>query len=128
MKNLLIVFGVLDLVNFYRIYQLIPTIYNRIGELSVFSLISVLTTAWLLVVGILSILKKKSGIYAYYIQLPFRFLFASLTFSFLAFIFKPSYPSISFYIISISIVLLEIARLVLTIIIHKRYFLKKVAE
>lgn len=124
MKNLLIAFGILDLFSFYSCYKKMPYVFDRYGQFSILNTILILTIISLLVTSILSILRNRASIYAYYIQLPFRILFSIFTAGFLLKFFQNQNPSITYYIVIGLVILIEIIRLFITINIQKKLFNK----
>ena len=75
-----------------------------------------------MVSGVLSIMRKKIALVLYYFQMPLRLTFVILTFGFLINIFGFQFNSIGFKVMFILTSLLEIARLIFTIMLHKREF------
>lgn len=127
MKNLLVAFGILDLFSFYNSYKKIPYVFDKHGQFSILNTILILTITSLLVTAILSILRNKTSIYAYYIQLPFRVLFFIFTVGFLLKFVQNQYPSETYYMIIGLIVFIELARLLITINIQKKFFKEAIA-
>ena len=124
-KNLLIAFGLLDLISFVQSYKIGMTLLKSIGQIPILSTLEILLIVSLIVSGIFSIMRKKISLIIYYIQFPLKLGFVILTFAFLFRLFGFQYDSIEYRIILWFIALLEIARLIFSIIIHKREFKNK---
>jgi len=120
----LLLFGFLDIVSFIRTSKLglnlldssdygfdLPSIMSVLGLTLILSLP---------ISGILLLLRKKAGLIVYYFQFPFRIGFLILSFGFLLKIFQLPLNSTAYYINLGIIILLEIIRLSLSIITHKK--------
>ena len=124
-KNLLIAFGLLDLISFVLSYKIGINLLNSIGQIPILSILEILLIVSLIASGILSIMRKKISLIIYYIQFPLKLGFVILTFAFLFRLFGFQYYSNEYRILLWFIALLEIARLVFSIMIHKREFRNK---
>ena len=125
MKKLLILFGVFDIITLARNYkQIIPspstwTDFPLLGLSNSFLYLSLIFSAFFL------IRQSKIGLWLTYLQFPLRMTFLVLSLGFLLlttnFLNKPE-PT---YRIMLWILIgLEFFRLILTILIHKKYFSK----
>jgi len=123
-KNVLILFGLLDLFSFTQLYKVGLSLFENMELLPVLSILQIILIVSLVVSGILLILKKRSGLITYYFQIPLRIAFMILSFGFLLKIFDFPYESIMFKIMPGLTFLLEIGRLILSIKIHKKYYVK----
>jgi hypothetical protein len=121
-KNLLIAFGLLDILSFIQSYKIGVNMLNSIGHIPILSILEILLIVSLIASGIFSIMRKKVSLIIYYIQFPFKLGFVILTFAFLFRLFGFQYNSNEYQILLWFIGLLEIARLIFTIMIHKRKF------
>jgi hypothetical protein len=126
-KGYLTIFGVLDICSFvYGGFTIFLFFYGYNFSTVTFSnfpgpvfLLS------LLVSGVLLISQKKAGIIINYIQFVFRFLVSFFSVGFLWFVIS-LFTNINVgLILFIIFAVLEIARLVITIIIHRKFFSKK---
>lgn len=123
MKRLLIVFGVLDLIT---VAKSIPQIIQLLGDISDFhwlTLLNILIYASLIASGYYLIKMEKIGIIISYVQFPLRLLVSFFSLGFLMMlssIFQNQ--SRAMWILTIILGLLEIARLVVTIKIHRKYY------
>ncbi|MCG6191440.1 hypothetical protein [Maribellus maritimus] len=124
-KNLLIAFGLLDLISFLQSYKIGINMLNSIGQIPILSILEILLIVSLIASGIFSIMRKKISLIIYYIQFPLKLGFVILTFAFLFKLFGLQYNSNGYRILLWIIVLLEIARLIFSIMIHKREFRNK---
>lgn len=124
-KNLLIVFGLLDLISFVQSYKIGINMLNSIGQIPILSILEILLIVSLIASGIFSIMRKKISLIIYYIQFPLKLGFVILTFALLFKLFGLQYNSDGYRILLWIIVLLEIARLIFSIMIHKREFRNK---
>lgn len=121
-KNLLIAFGLLDLISFVLSYKIGINLLNSIGQIPILSILEILLIVSLIASGILSIMRKKISLIIYYVQFPLKLGFVILTFAFLFRLFGFQYDSNEYRILFWFIALLEIARLIFSIMIHKREF------
>lgn len=124
-KNILILFGLLDLLTIIFSHKtLLNLIKNPDLILALINLLTLVLLLSILLSGILSILKKKSALIIYYFQFPFKLGFFILSFGFILKIFDITLGTSLYYIVSGIIIFLEFARLLINIIIHKKYFKK----
>ena len=132
LKNLLVLFGLFDLISFFRTFNIGFKLLNGTLKVEGLPILAYLLPmfeaaliATLLISGILSILKRKSSIILYYVQFPFKIAFMVLTFGFFLKIFGLPYNSISYLVIVIVVHFIEIIRLALTIQIHRKFYRAK---
>lgn len=124
-KNLLIAFGFLDLFSFIQSFKIGINMINSIEQIPIFSILEILLIISLIPSGIFSIMRKKISLIIYFIQFPLKLVFVILTFAFLFILFGFKYNSNEYTILLWLIVLLEIARLIFSIMIHKKEFRNK---
>jgi hypothetical protein len=120
----LILFGIFDLLSFWRTYKIGLSMIDNLEHFPLISILEMVLILSLIVSGTLSILRNKSALIIYYFQFPLRLAFMVLTFGFLLKIFGLSYDSIMYKLILGLTYLLEVGRLGYTIVIHKRYYKK----
>ncbi len=125
-KNALIAFGLFDLYTFFRTYRLGLEMWNTIEYTPILNVLTILLITSLIASGILSILGKKSSLIIYYVQFPFRLLFMILTFGFLLKIFDLQFNTTAYKVVVGLVFLLELFRVVSSILIHRREFSKPV--
>jgi hypothetical protein len=124
MKKLVLLFGLLDLIALIKSFEQMLAIvkseywstWMNIGWLMIY--FSLIVSAYFLLKS------SKTGLWVYYIQFPFRVIWTSgLSFGFILLIgrFFPD-NRIAKTELMILCTALEIVRLILTIIIHKRHF------
>ena len=123
MKKLLILFGVFDIITLARNYkQIIPssstwTDFPLIGLSNSFLYLSLIFSAFFL------IRQSKIGLWLTYLQFPLRLTFLVLSLGFLLLTTKfLNNPETPYRIMLWILIGVELLRLILTIIIHKRYF------
>lgn len=121
-KKTLIAFGVLDLITIVDNYSYAQNYFERVGfEMLIVTF--VLLYVSLVISGILLIMKKKAGIWISYVQFPIRIMFMTLSFGFLLKISHVLNLSSSFYDVMMWLfIAFEVARLVITIQIHRKFF------
>lgn len=124
-KNLLIAFGLLDLISFVLSFKIGINLLNSIGQIPILSTLEIILIVSLIASGIFSIMRKKISLIIYYIQFPLKLGFVILSFAFLFRLFGFQYDSIEYRFLLWFIALLEIARLIFSIMIHKREFRNK---
>jgi len=117
---MLMVFGILDLIVLLNIVWLQATAPPRFMLITTVDFVFMVS---LLFSAIFLIRQNRLGCIISYLQFPFRFLFYNLSFGFLLYLNHFINNSGFYSALLIFCVLLEIARLVITIIIHKRYLL-----
>ena len=125
MKKLLILFGVFDIITLARNYkQIIPSPstlpdFQLIGLSNNFLYLSLIFSAFFL------IRQSKIGLWLTYLQFTFRIAFLVLSLGFLLLTTKfLNNPETPYRIMLWVLIGVEFLRLILTIIIHKRYFSK----
>jgi hypothetical protein len=126
MKKLLIIFGLLDLIAVIKSLQLIISLIEN-GNITYWTNVGLMILyVSLIFSGILQIITKKAGLWIYYFQFPLRLLYTvGFSFGFML-LLTNLFPDKkqTFQIISILCMILEFARLTLTIMIHRKYFSK----
>ena len=123
-KKTLILFGLLDLVTFVVTFKFLIKLIENIELISLLSIPEILLIVSLIVSGVLSIMRNKISLIVYYFQFPLRVTFMILTFGFLFKLLGYQYDSLGYKILIIITFLLEILRLVITIMIHKKEYKK----
>jgi len=123
-KKTLVLFGLLDLVSFAVTYKFIIKAIENIEHFSLLSIPEILLIVSLIASGILLILRKKISLIIYYFQFPLRVIFMILTFGFLFDLFRFQYDSVGYKILVVTTFLLEVVRLIITIMIHKKEYKK----
>ena len=123
-KKTLVLFGLLDLVSFAVTYRFIIKAIENIERFSLLSIPEILLIVSLIASGILLILRKKISLIIYYFQFPLRVIFMILTFGFLFDLFGFQYDSVGYKILVVTTFLLEVVRLIITIMIHKKEYKK----
>jgi hypothetical protein len=124
MKKFLVLFGILDLItvlkNYNNFYRLVfPN--NGYHWLNVVILLIYMS---LIISGYLLIRQKKSGIWFSYFQFPLRLLFALFTFGFLMILNRfINDQQIGIQLFTGLLAVLEIGRFIVTIMIHRKYFI-----
>ena len=126
MKKLLLFFGVLDLIAVIKSFQFMVSLVETEKIFYWTNMVLAILFVSLIFSGLLQILFKKTGLWIYYIQFPLRLIY-SVGFSF-GFILLLSnvFPDCKhiFLILTILCMTLEFLRLTLTIMIHRKYYLK----
>lgn len=127
MKKLLIICGILDLIAVLKSFQLISSLIET-GKITYWTnIVLAILLLSMILSGIFQILSKKTGLWIYYFQFPFRlFYYAGFSFGFilLAGDLFPDFKQL-FLILSILCMTLEFLRLTLTIMIHRKHYLNK---
>jgi len=123
-KKTLILFGLLDLVSFAVTYKFVIKVIENIEQFSFLSIPEILMIVSLIASGVLSIMRKKISLIIYYCQFPLRVTFMILSFGFLFKLFGFQYDSVGYKILTWITFLLEIVRLIITIMIHKKEYKK----
>lgn len=127
MKKLLLLFGLLDIVTLVRSYQHIIPQASSWTDYPLMTIASSVLYASLVLSAYFLIMQNKLGLWITYIQFPLRMFFLVLSFGFLlitARLFNDRsiiYSTMMWFVIG-----LEIVRLIITIVIHKKYFNSKV--
>jgi len=121
-NNVLIILGLLDLFSFSQTYKVGLILLDNFKYFPLMNSLEILLILSFMVSGVLSIMRKKIALVLYYFQMPLRLTFVILTFGFLINIFGFQFNSIGFKVMFILTTLLEIARLIFTIMLHKREF------
>lgn len=134
-RNILMTLGVLDLVSFFRTYEMglsmwadifstLDTdmeLWNKILRLGLS--ISGLTLVLLLFAsGLFLILGKRTGIIIYYFEFPLRLMFLTLTFGFVLRLLGLQVDTWTYKIAMAFIVGLELFRLIFSIWTQRKHF------
>ena len=127
-SKILVIFGILDLILIFRFGHYAVTnffyVFKYIGKSSAFPLLLEATTRFLFFISLIFssiflIIQKRIGCIISYAQFPFRMAFLSLSFGFLAHL-NVFFHNQSFYFgIICFCIILEIGRLIVTIVIHR---------
>jgi hypothetical protein len=124
MKRILVVFGVLDIITLVRSYRVLEDLTTDLTIFPWITLGSIISYSSLAVSAFFLVKQNKLGLWLTYGQFPLRLLFMILSFGFLLTLnrflggHKTSYDILAFVAIG-----LEVARLVITVVIHRRFFL-----
>lgn len=127
MKKLLTFFGILDLVSVATATEFIITSIKTGKIFNPANLTLTILCISFIMSGLLLLRVKRTGLWIYYVQFSCRLLYyAGLSFGFLM-LFGRLFPDNKtvYEGLFVLCVVLEIARLVTTITIHKKYFAKK---
>ncbi len=126
MKKLLPLFGILDIITLIRSYEhLIPSSTAWINSPLITIASSVLYTS-LIFSAYFLIRKQKIGLWLTYFQFPLRMAFLVLSFGFLLITARFFNDRSTIYSIMMWFVIgLEVVRLIITIVIHKKYFYRQ---
>lgn len=125
MKKLLLLFGLLDIVTLIRSYQHIIPRPSSWTEYPLITITSSILYASLIFSAYFLIRKEKAGLWLTYFQFPLRMAFLVLSFGFLLITARLFNDQSAIYSIMMWFVIgLEIVRLIITIVIHKKYFHK----
>lgn len=122
-KKILILFGALDLITFIVNFSYATNYFVRIGfdPLIIGFLILYLS---LPISGLLLLKHKKAGIWINYFQMPLRFLFMTLSFGFILKITRLLDNGVGMYdALMWVIIALEVLRFIITIQIHRKYYI-----
>ena len=117
--------SLLHLFSFLRTYKIGLHLLNNFESIPIISMLEPLLILSLIASGILSILRKKASLIIYYIQMPLRFGFMIVSFGFILKLSGLEYNSIGYKILVGLALLLELARLAITILIHRKQFKNK---
>ena len=126
MKKLLSLFGILDIITLIRSYDhLIPSL-TAWREYPFITIASSVLYASLIFSAYFLIRRQKAGLWLTYLQFPLRMVFLVLSFGFLLLTARLFNDRSAIYNIMIWFVIgLEIVRLIITIVIHKKYFYRQ---
>jgi hypothetical protein len=122
MKNLLILFGVLDFIAVLKSYKGIYQLSFANSNFQWMDLVILLIYFSLIASGFYLIKKNKIGLWISYLQFPLRLLFVIFSFGFLLIINGMLNQLIGMYVLTIILAVLEIIRLAITILIHRKYY------
>ena len=124
-KRILILFGVLDLISVAESIPEIIRLLVDVTDLHWLRLLNLIIYASLLASGYYLIRMNKIGIIISYIQFPLRLLVSFFSLGFLMMLSSLfENQTLAIWILSAILVLAEIARLVLTIQIHRNHYRK----
>jgi len=122
MKKLLILFGVLDFITVIKGYHNVQKlIFN--SNFSSMHIPLILIFLSFIFSGYFLIRQKEIGLWISYLQFPLRLIFAFFSLGFLMLL--NSYFNDLYYggkILTAMLVILEVGRLILSIMIHRKYF------
>jgi hypothetical protein len=124
MEKLLILFGLLDFVAIIKSFQMMISLFESGKILYWTNIISVPLFFSLLFSGFFLFKSSNIGMWIYYVQFPFRLIYTiGLSFGFIL-LFSRLFPENKYIYLSLFILcaILEFARLIATILIHKREF------
>jgi hypothetical protein len=122
MKKLLILFGILDIVTLILKYQIIPGLASDWTYFPIIVIGNILVCLLLIFSAYFLIRQHKIGLWLTYIQFPLRLLFVTLSFNFLFVMNSFQQGELGFKIFVVTVMGLEIVRLIITIVIHRKYF------
>lgn len=130
MKKLVLIFGLLDLIALIKSFEHMIEIFKSEFLFTWMNVIWLILYFSLIVSAVFLLLSSKTGLWIYYIQFPFRLLWTSgLSFGFIIFLSRLSPENgLTKNVFLIIAPILEVGRLVLTIIIHKKYFTSRQVE
>ncbi len=122
MKRALTLFGVLDIITLIRSTRQISEMYNGLtGPFWSVALGNLVMYSSLLVSGFLLIRQKQIGIWITYGQFPLRITYQIMSFGFLwGLLGYFSNADTASYYFSMTLLILEVIRLLTTIVIHKK--------
>jgi len=118
-KKWLLLFGILDILKIENVITLSTQLLKGEIVIHFLNVFGIVFCSTIVLTGILLIMNKRAGFILSYIEFPFRLLFAYFPFGFLLWINKIQ-VSDHIMIWTIAFAILETARLVLTIWIHKQ--------
>lgn len=118
-KNWIVFFGIIDLLKVEKLTDLIIKLLKGKYSLDYLHVFGIIFTGLIVITGYLLIKNKKLGYYLSYIEFPIRLLFSYMSFSFLIWLNVWIQPS-SMIIWTIILFVLEILRLIITILIHRQ--------
>lgn len=116
-KNFLVVFGLLDVFSFIRLFFSFKTDIVNGEDLTIIGIVKSVLIFSLIFSGVFSILKKKTGIFIYYGQFALRLLFMIMSLGFLLIFSVTSYIH---YALIVIIFAFEFYRLIYSILLHKK--------
>jgi len=137
----LIFFGILDIVSFFRTYETVFYMWDNIAATLNFGfgseaqlldkilmlgipMLNLTLVLLLIASGLFLIMGKKAGIIIYYFEFPLRLAFFILTFGFLLSPFGFQIGTWAYKLTLMLIAVLELARLIYSIWIQKKYFIE----
>ena len=123
MKKLLTVFGILDALTLIQSYRIIIPLIRDLHYAPFFLGINLLIYISLILSSYFLIKQNKFGIWLTYGQFPLRLLYLTLSFGFLLLMNQfLQFEDLRYRIFIGFLVGLEILRLIITILIHRKYF------
>ena len=125
MKKFLILFGLLDILTLIRSYRHIIPHEGSWTEYPLMTISSSLLYISLIFSAYFLIRQQKIGLWITYLQFPFRMAFLVLSFGFLTMasrLFNNNY-SFAYNFLLWLVIGLEIARVIISIVIHRKLFL-----
>ncbi len=115
------IFALLDTVSFMLSFDFFLEILQIGYEFDAFILCKAILILSLLASAILFALRKKQALQIYFVQLPFKFVFSTLSFAFLLDLMGVSYKDSAFFWGVVVLFALEVFRLVYSIVIYRRF-------
>ena len=125
MKKLLILFGLLDVIGLAYASDRMIAVFKSEYIFTWMNLIWLMVYFSLIISAFFLLKLSKTGLWVYYVQFPFRVLWMSgLSFGFILLLARvaPENVILKFFLM-VSCLVLEVGRLILTIIIHKRHYI-----
>jgi hypothetical protein len=127
LKKLLPIFGILDIITLIRSYEHLIPGSTSWTEYPLITLAASVLYASLIFSAYFLVQKQKAGLWLTYLQFPLRMTFLDLSFGFLLLTSRLFNEPTAIYSIMMWFVIgLEIVRLIITIVVHKKYFNSKV--
>jgi len=123
MKKLLILFGILDVVTLIRDYKIVTALFSDLTYYPILVSGNILIYSSLIFSAYFLIRENKIGLWLTYAQFPLRLLYLTLSFGFL--LTASGYfqqGELGDRVFLATLVGFEIVRLIITILIHRKYF------
>lgn len=121
MRYAFTIFALLDIVSFMRSLDGISAIIRVNAFFDIVRLASLILFITYLATAVLFMLKKKLALLIYFGQFPLRIFFFSLSFGFLKDLIGNTHGQIVGVVLISSLFALEIARLIYSIILYRKY-------
>jgi len=118
-KNWIVFFGFIDILKIEKLISIITKLINGRIVLNYLNVFGILFTSLIVLTGFFLIKNKRIGFILSYAEFPIRLLFSFLSFNFLLWINKIIVFD-NMIIWTLFLTFLEIARLIITILIHKQ--------
>jgi len=125
MKKLVLFFGLLDVFGLAYSLDHMIAVFKSGYILTWMNLIWLIIYFSLIISAFFLLKSSKTGLWVYYVQFPFRVLWMSgLSFGFILLIGRLFPDNLTLKkVLMISCLVLEVGRLIFTVIIHKRYYI-----